>query len=157
MGMDVYGKNPASKKGEYCRNNVWWWRPLWDYCLEVGDDIIPAAGAKRGHYNEGWGLNAAGAARLAERLRENIQSGLTKQYADAREKHLKSLPDEPCEICEGTGKRATPPKTGPGRETCNGCDGKGKKRPWDTEYPFEEKNVQEFADFLNDSGGFEIC
>jgi hypothetical protein len=28
MGMDVYGKEPKSDKGEYFRNNVWWWRPL---------------------------------------------------------------------------------------------------------------------------------
>ncbi|QOR55575.1 MAG: hypothetical protein UMS36scaffold28_65 [Phage 59_13] len=29
MGMDVYGVKPKSKQGEYFRNNVWSWRPLW--------------------------------------------------------------------------------------------------------------------------------
>ena len=27
MGMDVYGLEPRKEKGEYFRNNVWWWRP----------------------------------------------------------------------------------------------------------------------------------
>ena len=39
MGMDVYGKNQTSEKGSYFRNNVWWWRPLWNYCEELHGDI----------------------------------------------------------------------------------------------------------------------
>ena len=38
MGMDVYGIAPTSERGEYFRNNVWWWRPLWDYCCEVDSE-----------------------------------------------------------------------------------------------------------------------
>ena len=29
-----------SNPGVYFRNNVWWWRPLWNYCLAVAEDII---------------------------------------------------------------------------------------------------------------------
>jgi hypothetical protein len=39
MGMDVYGKDAVSEKGEYFRNNVWYWRPLWNYCIEVAPDL----------------------------------------------------------------------------------------------------------------------
>jgi hypothetical protein len=35
MGFDVYGKSARSEKGEYFRNNVWWWRPLAEYVLET--------------------------------------------------------------------------------------------------------------------------
>ena len=38
MGMDVIGLKPTSKEGEYFRNNVWWWGPLADYCMEVAPD-----------------------------------------------------------------------------------------------------------------------
>ncbi len=31
MGFDLYGKSPTANKGTYFRNNVWWWRPLWEY------------------------------------------------------------------------------------------------------------------------------
>ncbi len=26
--------------GAYFRNNVWWWRPLWNYVTELCDDIL---------------------------------------------------------------------------------------------------------------------
>ena len=35
MGMDVSGMNPSSETGEYFRNNVWWWRHLWNYSVLV--------------------------------------------------------------------------------------------------------------------------
>ena len=33
MGMDVYGRRPKSERGEYFRNNIWWWHPLADFIL----------------------------------------------------------------------------------------------------------------------------
>ena len=40
---------------------------------------------------------------------------------------------------------------------CNGCDGVGTTESWLAGYPFSEENVKEFAEFLMDSGGFQIC
>ena len=40
MGMDVYGKKPKGEKGDYFRNNVWWWRPLWQYCASSAPELI---------------------------------------------------------------------------------------------------------------------
>jgi len=41
MGFDLYSTgNHKSQKGEYFRNNVWWWRPLWDWTYEQCQDII---------------------------------------------------------------------------------------------------------------------
>jgi hypothetical protein len=34
MGMDVYGES-----GNYFRNNVWWWRPLANYCQAIAPHI----------------------------------------------------------------------------------------------------------------------
>ena len=56
MGMDVIGKKPKAEVGQYFRNNVWWWHPLWEYVCEV-----PPALANRvryGHSNDGDGLRA---------------------------------------------------------------------------------------------------
>jgi hypothetical protein len=64
MGMDVYGRNPTSKEGEYFRNNVWWWRPLAEYCMEVAPEI--AARCEGWHYNDGDGLNGLDSGALAE-------------------------------------------------------------------------------------------
>ena len=46
---------------------------------------------------------------------------------------------------------------GPGTLKCNGCEGKGKRKDWMTNYPFSLENVKAFADFLEKCGGFEIC
>jgi len=156
MGMDVYGKKPSSETGKYFRNNCWWWRPLWDYCCEVAPELIDAQLAKAGHYNDGKGLNAARSVKLAARLQEEIDAGRTEQYARERAATLEAMPSESCEICGGTGKRAVPPKTGPGKQPCNGCEASGWRRPWDTSYPFDVDNVREFIAFLRDCGGFKI-
>ena len=55
MGMDVYGRNPTTKQGEYFRNNVWWWHPLADYCTSVAPDIT--AQCNSWHHNDGDGLD----------------------------------------------------------------------------------------------------
>jgi hypothetical protein len=40
---------------------------------------------------------------------------------------------------------------------CNGCDGVGTQEAWDLSYPFSVENVEEFARFLSECGGFSIC
>lgn len=149
MGMDVYGKNATSEKGQYFRNNCWWWRPLWNYCQSVS---YVAQQVEYGQSNDGDGLNAEDAVLLAETLQAEIDSGRCLQYEQEYRDHLAALPDEECNLCNGTGTRTDAIVQG----KCNGCEGKGSRRPWQTHYPFEVENVREFAEFLRDSGGFEI-
>jgi hypothetical protein len=155
MGMDVCGKKPVNEVGEYFRNNVWWWHPLWDYCQEVAPKLTGKV--KHGHTNDGDGLGKRDATALSKVLKREIESGRTKEYEVAYKKAMAEMPDEPCTICGGTGKRAEPPNTGPGEMECNACRGKGSTRPWATAYPFSEENVIHFAAFLEGSGGFSIC
>lgn len=171
MGMDVYGKAPASETGEYFRNNVWWWRPLANYILETAPEALTE---KRPHWhtNDGAGLDAADSRALADLLQAEIDSGRCASYAAIRDAEQKALPREKCTICDGTGirmdeigmKMRQPAKVidAPGHprhgETgwCNGCDGHGWRENSDAMYPFSVENVQEFVNFLRDSGGFEI-
>lgn len=172
MGMDVYGKNPTSDKGSYFRNNVWWWHPLWDYCLNLHGDICDKV--EYGHSNDGDGLDADDARSLGLRLMMDIERGTTADYEANRNEYLASLPMTECQWCEGTGIRTDavgqemgmPTKELPEAEaiiygrthgTCNACQGAGRQQAWETQYPFSVENVQEFAIFLLDSGGFEIC
>lgn len=108
MGMDVYGKSPANERGEYFRNNVWWWRPLWDYCESVAPDLC---GNVNGHYNDGDGLEAEGAIRLAEILFAEIESGRTAQYGKERDEFLEAIPNEECSACKGSGWITPPTET----------------------------------------------
>jgi len=51
MGMDIYGRKPANKTGEYFRANVWSWRPIHYLCELVMDSKYPDWA-----YNDGDGL-----------------------------------------------------------------------------------------------------
>jgi hypothetical protein len=174
MGMDVYGKEPQSKEGEYFRNNIWYWRPLWGYCCEVADDIIGKELADVGFSNNGHGLDSEGAVMLAERLFQEIESGKTAEWKKDYDAQLAALPMEPCKYCEETGIRTDKVGVTHGMSTrelsedmaiilgrthgtCNACNGVGKKPAFATSYPFEVENVLEFANFCKDSGGFQIC
>jgi hypothetical protein len=172
MGMDVYGKAPSAKQGEYFRNNIWWWRPLWDYCHAIAPDLIDEKLYRSGHYNSGAGLDADGAVALASKLDAEITSGRTKIYASDYQAHHDGTPDEDCDLCNGTGVRRDTVGVTNGLVSrviekddhprhgqtgwCNGCDGLGHKRPNSAWHHFDVKNVEEFAAFIRASGGFEI-
>jgi|TARA_R110000824_G_scaffold98701_4_gene235376 hypothetical protein len=158
MGMDVYGLKPADTKGEYFRNNIWWWRPLAEYVLSAAPLLHNKVGigGQGWEYNDGDGLNAEDSLALAKILRVDLEEGKTLAYEEARKKKLANLPDQECSICEGTGKREAPPKMGKGTHPCKACDKTGKIEHWARSYPFDMANVEEFAEFLENCGGFKI-
>lgn len=172
MGMDVYGNAPRTETGEYFRNSVWTWRPLWDFCLTAAPEV--AGKVKYGHSNDGDGLNAEDAATLSRILFEMIVDGEVEAYEKAYRKMQADLPRSKCDLCNGTGVRRD--EVGvqygmPDRELdqalaaivrrthgwCNGCSGEGQVDHIGVSYPFSVDNVRRFADFLADSGGFKIC
>ena len=168
MGMDVYGVTNDA----YFRNNVWWWRPLWEYCVELYGDRMPDGG-DWGHYNDGQGLDGNQANELADVLQAEIDSGRTAEYETNYRQRLADLPMTPCSFCNSTGIRtdaigvehgmpdkelseATAIMVGRTHGTCNACGGMGKTASFQANYPFSVENVQEFVDFLRRSGGFEV-
>jgi hypothetical protein len=140
MGMDVIGRKPTSKRGEYFRNSIHSWHPLADYCISVAPDICAAC--KHWHGNEGDGLDAVGATALADALQAELDNGRTAAYAAAHAN------DPPHPIAQGivnmmtsmisTVEGVAPADVAP----------IGKK-------PLVE-NVTNFVGFLRDSGGFSI-
>lgn len=171
MGMDVYGKNPTSEKGIYFRRNVWGWHPLWEYVENRHPEI--AALVEYAHSNDGDGLDEEASNLLANKLREDLAAGLVTAYVAERNEALANLPMEVCQYCDSTGIRSD--EVGlefgmPTRElspeqaiilgrthgTCNACQGLGERVPFDTNYDLEETDIQDFAEFLEASGGFEI-
>lgn len=165
MGMDVFGKNPSAEVGKYFRNNVWWWRPLADYVINIYPSI--AAGCTEWHSNSGDGLDAASSLALADALDADLASGVVDAYAVAYARDVEQLPRETCNLCQGTGLRVdeigrrhgydAPRDPETGRGGCNGCTGEGTRAHWAASYPFCTENVREFAAFVRASGGFQIC
>ncbi len=153
MGFDLYGEHPTAENGGYFRNNVWWWRPLWQYVVLVCEDVLTKKDAAAGHLNNGHLIHARAAKAVAQRLSELLASGEVKQYAADYRARLNALPLAPCAYCQGTGTRDDQHVKG----QCNGCKGRGECAAWATHYPFSEANVREFAEFCARSGGFKIC
>jgi hypothetical protein len=171
VGMDVFGVAPTTTTGEYFRNNVWWWRGLWQYCCQVAPDLTADVA---GQSNDGEGLNAADAVQLATVLREEIASGRCAEFAAEFARWKASFDREPCTWCDGSGIRtdavgreqgmptrvlddATAVLLGRSTGWCNGCSGEGLKDDWRLLYHFSVDNVAEFAEFAENSGGFRIC
>lgn len=153
MGMDVYGQN-----GEYFRSSIWSWRPLAEYVCDLAPELT-----NKGHgwqTNDGHGLNAKDAIKLAKLLEAELSSGGTERYEAIYKSRQLSAPKDPCLICEATGIRQPIPLRGAGDSKtgikCNGCDGEGYRDAWLLSYPFQVSHVREFAAFLRTCGGFKI-
>ena len=138
--------------GVYFRNNVWWWRPLWDYVNQVCSKTLSETDYEAGHCNSGYEINKEQCKEISRILAEELLSGRTKEYKEAREKTLKALPLVQCVHCNGTGQRNDEVVQG----ECNGCTGKGEVKHFDTSYPFDIDNVVQFQKFVCNSGGFAI-
>ena len=140
-----------SNPGVYFRNNCWWWRPLWNYCYAIADDIISEDVFESGHSNSGAGLDDKGAKLLGNRLMEHIADGRTIEYQAEYEQYLNDLPDDDCGVCNNNNRGNKKKKD------CTRCDGTGKTENFNKHYPFDVENVEAFALFCIESGGFEIC
>jgi hypothetical protein len=172
MGMDVYGKKPTDKVGEYFRRNVWGWHPLWDYVQNIHPEI--AGLVKDGHSNSGYGLKADKSIELADLLRADLESGVVDEYIKERGQRLADLPRPDCDYCGATGIRtdavgverkmpeyvlepAQAILLGRSVGWCNGCQGEGKTSAWETNYSLDREDIEEFSQFLAKCGGFKIC
>ena len=137
--------------GYYFRNNCWWWRPLWNYCYHIADDIISEELFDSGHSNSGAGLNDKDSKLLGNRLLQQIREGGTIQYQASYQQYLDDMPDDDCSRCNGNNRGNDKMKD------CKMCDSTGKSTNFNKSYPFDVDNVREFAEFCLQCGGFEIC
>ena len=140
--------------GYYFRNNVWYWRPLWQYICNMCEDIVTLEDAQAGNHNDYHLITKTKAVRIAKRLKKSIENGDLETWEQEREKHLESLDNVPCEICDATGYRHMDDSNT--ATICNACKGKKEKPHFDTSYPWDRENLKSFIEFCIDSGGFRI-
>lgn len=164
MGMDIHGKS-----GNYFRRSVWGWRPLADY-IEIEHETLSSP-CTYWHSNDADGLDDLGARWLGEAMLEAIADGSAAEYIQNRDASLALLPEETCAQCKGTGIRTDEvgikfgwpdkiaergPRAGQ-KGSCNGCSGAGTTPAWETNYSLDIDDLKEFAEFMIQSEGFEIC
>ena len=163
MGFDLVGQN-----GQDFRNNVWWWRPLWDYVCEHCD--LSEKAKQSGNYNDGYLIDKDTAIHIADTLDRLIESGHAKKTEQSYVKDTapKRNFNKFCEKAASVFYEKIVDKQ-QDKITCPGdmktVDPESYKI-WstlmfdlqynETSYPFEEANVKEFAKYCRESGGFQI-
>jgi len=72
-------QHEADNPGIYFRNNVWWWRPLWNFtCYYVG--CLTDTDHEQGHYNSGHEISKNKAEQIALTLKELLEDGEADLY-----------------------------------------------------------------------------
>ena len=155
----------TSQSGTYFRNNVWWWRPLAHYVLEE-TKIIPEDRKESWGYNDCSEVSKKEAEMIARQLRYLIKTGHTKRYEaqyEARRKtleiHNDKVEKELTQFCRRVEKKLGKSNLAPNQfpeDDKKTWDKIYKKRNSDASYPFSVKNVEEFAEFCENCGGFTI-
>jgi hypothetical protein len=115
--------------GLYFRNNVWWWRPLWEFVCYACDDILDQKDMTSGSYNDGHEISKKKSKLISQRLHTLVKDGTVKQHEEEYEKDRKDLENSDVD----------------------------KDHKWASNYPFSEENVIAFGEFCEESGGFIIC
>ena len=90
---ETYEKWRADSGG-YFRNNVWWWRPLWEFVCDQCDDILTEKDMARGHSNEGHRISKKKAEVIAERLFSLLDNGQVDEFEKRYKEHINSLNDK---------------------------------------------------------------
>lgn len=165
--FEATGDHEKMNPGTYFRNNVWWWRPLWNYVIEICAKDMTKKDLAAGDYNDGYVIKESTAMKMAVSLFTAENDGTLKSYVKAYNKNfdearainkkLDRLKEElKQEVIKATGDKDVYP---------NKYKGKYKKmfeklseqENWGGHYPFHIDNAIAFRLFVEESGGFRIC
>ena len=165
--FELVDKQEEENPGRYFRNNVWFWRPLWSFVCQHCSDFISLKDADGGSFNDGRVISKTKANKIGKRLSELLADGtvdrncreyeLAKAKADVHNKTVEEKLEELKKtVKQETGKKDIVPNDYP-TSYKEQWDEIYATKSWDSDYPFSRENVECFATFCLQSGGFEIC
>ena len=77
MGYDIYGNS-----GNYFRNNMSTWPPLWKYICSICSDILTKEDMKNGFINEAHFIDKNKSLVIAKRLKKSLTTGEANKMSD---------------------------------------------------------------------------
>ena len=80
-----------ANEGAYFRNNVWFWRPLWNFVTGCCDNILTERDVEQGYFNDGHKICKTKAKRIASRLRRYLKNGHISAYEAWYSKEISQL------------------------------------------------------------------
>ena len=160
---DQYQKdNP----GEYFRNNVWFWRPLWVFVCNNCADILNEDDMMGGESNSGYEISEHKAELIGRRLSALLADGtvdevdrisaLDRAKAKAHNDEIKEQQNEIRDKVHKEHGKDVAPANYP-EPYYTEWHNLQKQEQWSAHYPFDKENIEDFAKFCLESGGFEIC
>ena len=165
--FDFQNKYQEDNQGTYFRNNVWWWRPLWQFVCEQCQEFLTVADMNGGNSNDGYKITKTKSIKIAKRL-SKVLAGTFVDEVD-REHSLRAAKakvdnEQLKEQMDAIHKEVNKNHVGNSIVPANYPKPYYKKwkklqdaHNWDGDYPFDKENIENFAKFCRDSGGFEIC
>ena len=83
-----------STEGAYFRNNVWHWRPLWNFVSGCCSDILTEKDIKSGYMNDGHRISKTKSKRIALRIRKRLKGGDVHAYESWYTRKISKLPED---------------------------------------------------------------
>ena len=81
-------------EGAYFRNNVWFWRPLWNFIGGCCGDILTENDIESGYMNDGHKISKTKSKRIARRLRKFFKDGSVASYESWYSRQISQLKDD---------------------------------------------------------------
>ena len=163
---DLKDKYQTSNPGSYFRNNVWFWRPLWNYVCEVCEDFMTDDEINGGYSNDGFEISEETAIHIAEVLSEKLADGsvdererkyeLRRAKAEAWNQEVRAEMDKISKECKDKHGQDLVPANYPEPYNTQWQEAYSKEN-WSANYPYSKENIENFATFCKQSGGFQIC
>ena len=163
---EIKAEYEENNVGYYFRNNVWWWRPLWNFVVAYCGDILTDKDIGGGSYNDGHKISKTKAVRIGKRLSKKLADGtvdaISKDYTiraaeakinnDAIQEELDRITAE----CKSKHGDDLVPRDYPEPYKTQ-WDDAYKNKSWADSYTFDKGNIEEFAKICLQSGAFEKC
>jgi len=148
MGVDIFGLNPKSEKGEYFRSNWWHWRPIWLFTIILCPDLLDREYEMVIQHEDG----------SEEKIvYKGYEAGMTNDGLQI-----------PADVAEEIGRRILEVLKEPEDEIKRIAEGiKGSKYDVIAEkvmsmldrnyYHLDREFLKKWAEFCLECGGFEVC
>lgn len=143
MGFDINGVNPTDNKGDYFRNNVWWWRSLWTLIGARGEYVYREIHdlGQQSNYQD-WGDETH--YDFIEKWRDNYHTGCMNDGVLFDGEHHEHVIT--------TLKYCIEHKDSP--EIKDFID--WMEDQYGSDYPFTWENAEDFLEFCENNEGFEV-
>lgn len=164
MSMDVCGRNPSDRDGEYFQCSIWTWRPIWDLIGKLCHDFIDEKMLVEMAYNDGSGpANQKVCDKMATRFEQWMEQHTNGHEVDFGCQSPFNELDEALKgflggIVEQPDRAINLDEDEPIMMTVSSDEENGPQiKPLTSAHNISDSKLKEWVRFLHTCGGFQVC